>query len=141
VGVDVHPGQVRDELLIAILLDVEDQQTLFPLSLAAIAPAAEEYSQFERHVESGQAVGAVELGPRQVVNAVTALDYDIVQLFQPHLPPVVRFPRRAGPESTGGDAEYERLEKRGVVVVEGAVDEDVVGGRPRDRQNYFFFSE
>lgn len=88
-GVDVHSGKIRDELLVAILLDVKDQKTLLSLRLATVAPAPEEDPQFQRHVEAGQAVRRIELGAGKVVNPVTAFLDDVVQLFEPHLSPVV----------------------------------------------------
>jgi hypothetical protein len=131
---DVHAREVGDELLITILFDVEDEQALVLLAVAAITLAAQKNPELQRHVEAWETVRFVEFGPGQVVDAVTTLLDDAVQLFQPDLATVVRLPCRTRPESAGIYGEYQRLKKRGVGVVERAVYEDVVGRRPSGSQ-------
>ena len=60
--VDVHPGEIGDELLIAKTLDIEDEQPLVVLSGVAIALGAEEESQLKRQIEARKLVVVIQLG-------------------------------------------------------------------------------
>lgn len=125
-GVDIDPGDVRDELLIAVFLDIKDQQALVMLSFIAVPLGPEEQPQLERHVEPRQAIVAIELGPTNVVYAVPAFLDQIVELVDASLAAIVQLARRSGPEAARKDRENQRLEDWFVIRVEGTVYENVV---------------
>ncbi len=93
---DVHAGEVGDETLIAILLDVEDQDALRLLVLATIALCAKKQPQFERHLEARQVMDRVEFGPRQVMNAVSAIGDQAIDLVDSRLAAIVELARVHG---------------------------------------------
>lgn len=128
-GVDVHARQIRDEALVAILLDVEDQRALACLVLVAEVTRAEKDAEFERHVEAGKAVRRVQFGAREIVDTVSAVLNDRIELVDTGLAGVVQLARRARDEPTGVNSEDQRAEQRRVIVVEGAIDEDAVDRR------------
>lgn len=53
---DIHARKVRNKTLIAILLDIEDQDTFQFLRLTAVSFGAKKYAEFERHIETWQIV-------------------------------------------------------------------------------------
>lgn len=126
-GLDIGAGEIGDEALVAILLDIEDQRALSRLFLVAEAARAEEDAEFERHVEAGQAIDRIELGAREIVDAVPAFLDQAVELVDAGLAAIVELAGRASLEAAGMDGEDQRLEDRCIIRVERAVDEDVVG--------------
>lgn len=61
------------------------------------------------------------------MNAVPALLDNSIQLFDPGLTAVIDFPGRTRAKATGKDREDQGSKYRGVAIVEGTVDEHVVG--------------
>jgi hypothetical protein len=84
-------------------------------------------SQLERHVESRQLVDGIRFGTRKVVNAVTTLLDEAVELLDSRLPAVIKLARGARLKATGANGEDQRAKGLGVFVIEGTVDEDVIG--------------
>src|SRR5438045_423769 len=76
VPVDILAGYVRQVRLITVPLGVEDEGFLARLHPAAEFAGAQEKTELERHVETGQAGAGIRLGFRDVVNAVTAFGDD-----------------------------------------------------------------
>ncbi|HEY4641530.1 MAG TPA: hypothetical protein VII75_09320 [Thermoanaerobaculia bacterium] len=69
---DVLTCNVRNESLIPITLDVQDQADLSTLLGATVSLGPKKHAQLKRHVEAGKTAGRVNLGPANVVNAETA---------------------------------------------------------------------
>ncbi|MFL6846639.1 MAG: hypothetical protein ACJ8ER_17370 [Allosphingosinicella sp.] len=130
-SVYVRPCEVRNELLIAIGLDVEDQDPFQLLHGPSIALGAQEDAQLERHVEARQPVGRVQLGAAEVVHAVATFGDDPEQFVEARLPAVVHLPGRARLKPAGEDREDQGAEHRRVFGIERTVYEDVVR-RERD---------
>jgi hypothetical protein len=78
-SLDILPGDVRQELLVAVLLAVQDKARLGSLLRATVPLATEEQAEFEGHVEPGQS-GRRRFGPGDVVDAVAALGDDSFDL-------------------------------------------------------------
>ncbi len=91
--VDVHPGEIGYEPLVAVRFDIEDQGALQFLIRTSITPRAEKNPEFQRHVEPRQACNAVQLCPGEVVYAVPACLDQTVELLDPGLARIVCFPR------------------------------------------------
>jgi hypothetical protein len=114
------------ELLITIWLAVKDQQPLLTLPRPAVAFGAHENPRLQGHVEAWKLVDSIELGAREVMNAVPTLLNETVQLLAAGLSPVVKLTSRSGEEAAGANPENQGSKGFGVVVVKRTVDEDVV---------------
>ena len=71
---------------------------------------------------------SIRLRAREVMNAITAFFDDAVELFDSRLSTVIELARRARLKATGADDENQRAKGFGVFVIEGTVDENVIGG-------------
>lgn len=92
-GVDVHAGEIRNKLLVSVLLGVKDEQALLALAGRSIVFGAHKDAQLQRHVESRQVVDGIRFGTRKVVNAVTTFLDEAVELLDSRLPAVIKFAR------------------------------------------------
>jgi hypothetical protein len=61
-AVDIHPGQIRNGFLVAVLLCIENENALLPLRGDAEFPGAEEEAELQRHVETRQPMDRVDFG-------------------------------------------------------------------------------
>src|ERR1700679_2034577 len=125
-SVDVHAGEIRNIRLVSVLLGVKDEQTLLTLAGRSIVFGALEDAQLQRHVESRQAVDGIRFGTRKVVNAVTTLLDEAVELLDSRLPAVIKLARGARLKATGANGEDQRAKGLGVFVIEGTVEEAVI---------------
>jgi hypothetical protein len=80
------------------------------LNATAIASRAEEDAEFEGHVEPGQAVLRVEFGAGEVVDAISALVDQAIELLDARFPCVVGLSRGPGHEAAGIDGEDQGAE-------------------------------
>jgi hypothetical protein len=125
-GVDVHAGEIRNKLLVSVLLGIKDEQPLLALAGRSIVFGAHEDAQLQRHVESRQVVDGIRFGARKVVNAVTTFLDEAVELLDSRLPAVIKLACGARLKATGANGEDQRAKDLGVFVIEGTVDEDVI---------------
>jgi hypothetical protein len=125
-GVDVHAGEIRNKLLVSVLFGVKDEQALLALAGRSIVFGAHEDAQLQRHVESRQVVDGIRFGTRKVMDAVTTLLNEAVELLDSRLPAVIKLARGARLKTTGANGEDQRAKGLGVSVIEGTVDEDVI---------------
>ncbi|MDR7103971.1 hypothetical protein [Croceicoccus sp. BE223] len=123
---NIHPGEIRDELLIAEALNVEDQQPLVVLGAVSVALGTEEKTEFKGHVEAGEVVISVEFGPREIMDPVPAFLDQPVELLDPSLAAIVQLARRPWAKPACIDCENQRLEDWFEVWVEGTVYENIV---------------
>jgi hypothetical protein len=78
----------------------------------------------------------IDLGSRNVVNAITALCDDEADLLESIFGAIVRFKRAAWPKAGSDNDENDGPEKGVITVVERTVDEDVAASaRHQDRDN------
>jgi len=119
---DVLSGEVRHELLIAVREGVEDQAHFFLLASGAELLGCEKHAKFQGHVESRQPRRCVRLRAANVVDAVLTIGDDPSDLLEPHLACVIDLQGTSGPETAIEDGEDHSLEKRRVLVVEGAIE-------------------
>jgi len=126
-GVDVHAGEIRNKFLVSVFLGVKDKQALLALAGRSIVLGAHEDAQLQRHVESRQVVDGIRFGTRKVVNAETTLLDEVVKFLDSRLPAVIKLARGARLKATGANGEDQRAKGLGVFVIEGTVDEDVIG--------------
>jgi len=90
--VDIHTRKIGDELLIPVWLSVEDQQPLLLLGCRSEPLGPEKNTEFQRHVESWKLGGGIQLRPRNVMNAITALSNQTIKLLDPRLTTIIHFP-------------------------------------------------
>ncbi len=122
----VVTGNIRDELLVAIGLTIENETELLFLERGSVAFAAEEDAEFERHVEARELIDRIKPDFRDVVNAKLALFDDALNLREPNIARVIRFTCTASYKAKIMDREHNGVKDRGVSVVKRTVDEDVV---------------
>lgn len=77
---NIVTSNIRDELLVAILFDIENQAYFLALLVAVESLASEKEAQLQRHVESRQAMNSIETHFRDVMNAELAVLNDAFDL-------------------------------------------------------------
>ena len=92
---------------------------------AAVFLGAEKEAEFQRHVEPRQRRIAIDLRPRDVMNAISAFRNDLADLVEAILGRIVGFKRATGAETRSDDREDNGVEKGAVVGIERTIDEDV----------------
>src|SRR6185295_12636018 len=122
---DILTGDVGEEGSVAVFLPVHYQTTLLSLPSAAIAAGTEENSQFERHVESRQARGGVEPGPREIVDPKFTLLDNLEDLLDADFAGILRLQRAAKLKATVGNGKRDRLEHLLIGTVKRTIQEDV----------------
>ena len=100
-GVNIHARQVRNELLIAIWLRIQNQGALLRLRRAAIALASQEDAQLQRHVETGQLGLSIQLRLGNIVNAVATLLYYQIELFDAGFATIINLSCRPDTKAAG----------------------------------------
>jgi len=118
----VDATEIGNEHTIAIGFDVEDHRPLQSMRLSSETPCCQEQPEFKRHVEPRQLRHGIEFGSRKVVNSVTGLLNQTKNLVEPDLTSVIDLTCGACPKAACHDREYDRIEYRGVVTVERAID-------------------
>ena len=103
-------GDVRNEFLIPVLFDVEDQGELSTLFLAAEPFASKKEAQFERHIESGQVVYRVQTHFGDVMNSEPTLLNDALDLREEDFARVIGFTSAPGNKSEFEYGENNRAE-------------------------------
>jgi len=73
VRLNIVPGQVGYELLVSVLLFVKNQEFLESLIWVAEPSCTYKYAQLTWHVEPWEGSALVKLGPRDVIDRVSAL--------------------------------------------------------------------
>ena len=68
-SLDILAGNIREKLLVSILLTIDDDAVL----VAGVSRDAKEEAEFEGHVESWQSAGPTQLGSGDVVVSEAAL--------------------------------------------------------------------
>ena len=109
-GSDILSGDIGDEFLISVRLNIEDQTTLSLLDSVSQALCAEKHPEFQRHVEPRKMVCWVGIGPGKVVNAKSALFDNLKNLLDSNLAPVLDLKRAARAKATVDDSEVDRFE-------------------------------
>ena len=123
---NVVTGNVGDELLVAVLFDIEYERHLLCLRLPTKTPASEEETQFQRHIKPRQVIYGVEAYFRYVVNTKLALFNDALDLRKPAFARIVGLASASCNETQIEDSKRDRIENGLVTRVEGTVDKDVV---------------
>ncbi|HYD87918.1 MAG TPA: hypothetical protein VEA80_10615 [Vitreimonas sp.] len=137
---DVHSRQVRDESLIAIAIDIEDETTLLPLRVFSELLRAQEDAKLQGHVEPWQPVLRIEFGSGEIVNAKPALADNAIQLLDAGLTGVFEFKRRSRSKLARENREDQRIKNGLVVFIERAIDEHIVRRRGRRTRHAFFWA-
>ena len=133
---NVLAGDIRDVALIAISLFVENNASFRFLALCTKAFGGEKYAELQRHVEARQRSTRVDLGSRNVMNAVTARCDNCANLVESIFGAIIRFKRTAWPKAGPDNDENDGSEKSLITLVERTVDEDVaVSACHQDRGN------
>ena len=125
-GMDVHAREIGNEPLIAVGLDVQDEQSLTLLPGAAVAFRAQKHAEFQRHVEPWQTGLGVEFSSREVVDAEPALLNQAEEPIHAGLARVIQLLGGSRAKAASVDRKDQGVEDRRVVIIERAVDEDVV---------------
>lgn len=115
---------IRNELLIAMPLDIHDQKTLQFRTTATETGFAQRKAQLKRHVEPRQAVSCVEFGTADVVNAQVAVANESADLVEAHLGAVGHLKRASRDEPASMDCKDDRLEQRPVFRVKRTIDKN-----------------
>ncbi len=123
---DVLPANVRNELLVAELLAIEDQKLLARLYTSTKFFRPEKQTQLKRHIESGKSRIRVWLGLRNIVNAVTTLTNNSNYFINSNLTAVVILARASGIKPRALDRKDYCLEVSVVVSRKRTIDKDVV---------------
>jgi hypothetical protein len=85
---------------------------------------AEKHSQLQRHVEPRQSIDAIEFCSGKIVNTKPALFNDRKYLLNPRLAAIIYFEGTPGAKSAQDNGEYNTIENRFELGVEGAIDEN-----------------
>lgn len=102
------------------------QRCLGLTAFAAKPLSTVEQPELEWHVEARQA-GAVELDTREIMHRFVTLVDQSAKLIEPNVTSIALLKRAAHAIATGRDAKNQGLKAWLVVVVEGAIDENVEG--------------
>ncbi len=127
---DVLPTDVGDETFVSIWCTIHDQ-TAFLRGVPPKSFRTEKDSEFQWHIESGQLIWLVfDLCSRNVVDAVIALVNQTINVLDSNFARIGEFQCASRHKTASGNTKYDRLEKRLVLLIERAVDEDAsAGGR------------
>src|SRR6266540_607433 len=122
--VDILTAQVRNELLEAVLLGIENQKRLVLVSSAECL-AAKIDPELQRHVESRQYACHIQLCPRSVVYGEARLRNEFEDLLQSDLAGIQSFASTLRSKACLMNRENDGFEDRRICGVERTVDENV----------------
>lgn len=125
-SVDVLSGQVRNEPLIPVWLAVNYETGLCALYPVTKLFAAEEQSEFERHIEAREQRDCIRFGSRYVVNAVPAFGDCPEDLVVPILCRIADFKCASCCKASVVHCEDQRVKEAFVLAIEWAVYEYAV---------------
>ena len=123
VRLNILSTNVRTKDLISVRVSFENQAGFSGLRNAAKPLRAEEYSQFQGHVEARKPIVSVQGHSRKIMYTIAALADDLVELLKTNFTPVVLLARAARAKATVVDCENQRVKELLVPAVEGDIDE------------------
>jgi hypothetical protein len=126
VSLNILAGDVGNELSVAVIFRVEDKQVFPPQMTPTESPAAKIDPQFQWHVEPRQQARLIGFHARKIVDAQPALRNQPHDLVYADFRAIARF--QSATRSKAGIVNYKHrsLEKRDVLLVERAINEDIV---------------
>jgi len=120
---NVLARDIGAETLVTVRGAIEDQTRLSALRFIAVFLGAQKHSKFQRHVEARQPRPAVELGPRNIVNADPAFGNDFQDFVYPHLAGIGHFQRASRDAPAIVHGENDGVKQLSIRGVEGTVNE------------------
>jgi hypothetical protein len=124
VGLDILSRQVGHRDVVPMLFGLEDEQSAVPLSGRTLQPQPKVRAQFQRHIETREAAAAIKLDARDVVYRLPAFQDQVEYPAEAGRTRVAEIKRATRDIAAPNDRKTHRTEKRLVVWIEGAVDED-----------------
>lgn len=95
------------------------------MALTAKPLTGDEHPQLQRHVESWQIIGSIELRPADIMNPISAFIYDAVELFDPRFAVIIKLSGGPWNEPARHYREHDCSKHREIIVIERAVDENL----------------
>ena len=122
----ILPGDIGHEGAVPEQVGVQDEASLTDLGFWSEPFAAQEESQFHRHIKAGQVRPGIQRDRRKIVNAELALLNDPFDLRQAKISGIVLFKRTSRDKPEIVYRENDCVEHRAIGGVEGTVDKDVI---------------
>jgi hypothetical protein len=120
-GTNILASDVGAKSLIPVFLPVEYQTTLCTVPSLSEFPRAQEEAEFERHIETSKPRRFVQSGTRDVVNSISAIGDETIDLLDPCFATILHFEGTPGHEPAVVDCKNDRAKERTVSLVEGNV--------------------
>jgi hypothetical protein len=126
VSTNVLPGDIRQNLLVAILLLVQDQASFGRQLVGTIKAASQIEAELKWHVESWEWRGARDFNARNVMNGVLRALNQAPDLVESEISGIDLLESGTRKKPAIHYAKHDRLEHRGIPVVERTIDENGV---------------